>query len=356
VDTDGNQLPYIGTLQYATVTNIDVAALSAANGDYDFQEVIFGVDKLPVLYDFQQRGAYQVSLDPEQAGIGIALNLAYDEDPEIGEWLRNVDFRRALSMGVDRSQLNETFFLGTGTPSSAAPTDDNNFFPGKEWRTKWATLDLAQANQLLDKIGLTQKDSDGYRLRKDGKGRLQLTFAGVVRLGIDGAQFGEMVRRHWQKIGIDVFVDSIASSLAQQRLAANQLQMVVNTASTEDVYLFTGTLTPVTNGYTRIMGLPYAQWVNTGGQQGKQPFPALKEAIDLLEKGKTQTDAERIETGKELFRRAIDNVFNIGVIVGDLNAGVRIAKTVVGNVPERIVNSNVLLSPTNLYAQTMYFK
>jgi len=356
VDTDGNQLPYIGTLQYTNVATIDVATVNATNGDYDFQEVIFGVDKLPVLIDGQQRGKYQVSLDPEQAGFGIALNLAYTEDAEIGDWLRNVDFRRALSMGVDRNEINEVFFLGTGTPSSSAPTDDNVYFPGKEWRTKWSTLDVAQANQLLDKIGLTQKDGDGYRLRKDGKGRLSLTFTGVVRLGIDGGQFAELVKRHWQKIGIDVIVDVIASSLAQQRLAANQMQMVVNSESTEDVYLFTGTLTPVTNGYTRIMGLPYAQWVNTGGQQGKEPFPALKAQIDLFEKGKTQTDADRIETGKELFRQAIDNVFNIGIIVGDLNSGIRIAKTNVGNVPERMVNSNAELSPINVYAQTLYFK
>ena len=42
------------------------------------------------------------------------LNLAFDADPEIGKWLTNVDFRRALSLGIDRDQINEAFFLGLG--------------------------------------------------------------------------------------------------------------------------------------------------------------------------------------------------------------------------------------------------
>jgi len=356
VDTDGNQLPYIGKLQYTAADNLEVVATRAVAGEYDFQENILGVDKLPVLIDGQTRGGYKVYLDPEQGAIGIMINLAYEDDPEIGEWYRNVDFRRALSLGIDRSQINETFFLGTGILSSSAPSDDNLYFPGKEWRTKWATLDIAQANQLLDKIGLTQKDSDGYRLRKDGKGRLRLAFTGVARLGVDGAQLGEMVKQHWQKIGIQLDVDNVASALAQQRIAANQTQMVLNAVATEDVYLFTGTLTPGGGGFSAIIGVPYGQWLTSGGKQGKEPFPALKQAMDLLEKGKTQSDPERTETAKELFRQHIDNVFTIGIVSADLNQGVRIAKTTLGNVPARIVNSNLAQSPVNASPQTFYFK
>jgi len=47
-----------------------------------------------------------------------------------------------------------------------------------------ATLDLKQANELLDKVGLTKKDGEGYRLRTDGKGRLRLelvTVGGQIR-------------------------------------------------------------------------------------------------------------------------------------------------------------------------------
>src|SRR5262249_57703445 len=126
-------------------------------------------DKLPVYIDSQSKSNYKVSLDPQQAGLGIALNLAYDADTEVGDLFRTTDFRRALSMGLDRDQINEAFFLGTGTVGAAVPADSNKYFPGKEYRTKWATLDIAQANSLLDKLGYTNKSASGIRHRKDGK-------------------------------------------------------------------------------------------------------------------------------------------------------------------------------------------
>jgi peptide/nickel transport system substrate-binding protein len=356
VDTDGNQLPYIGKIECTVVGNKENVVLQATSGQYDFQDHLLDVGKLPVLIDAQSRGGYAVQLDPEQAGLGIAVNLAYDADAEIGEWLRNVDFRRALSLSVDRAQINEALFLGTGTPSSPAPADDNKYFPGKEWRTKWATLDVAQANQLLDKIGLTNKDTEGYRLRKDGTGRLRLTFMAVPRIA-DFPAMAEMVKQHWKVVGIDLVVDSIAAQLGTQRIGANQAQMTGNSVGTEDVFLFTGTLTPQPAGFSAILGLPFSQWQTTGGKQGKEPFPVLKQAMELLEKGKLASAQERIEIGKEITRIHIDNVFTIGIIQGSLaSSAVRIAKTNLENVPARALNSVVLMSTNNASAQTFYFK
>ena len=60
----------------------------------------------------------------------IKFNLSYEADPEIAKWLNNADFRRALSLGIDRDQINETFWLGTGTPGSVVPGDANKYNPG----------------------------------------------------------------------------------------------------------------------------------------------------------------------------------------------------------------------------------
>src|SRR5512133_3458499 len=92
-----------------------------------------------------------------------------DADPEIAKWITNADFRRALSMGINRDQINEAFYLGLGTPGTVAPSDINPYFPGAEYRNKYATLDVKAANDLLDKIGLDKKDAQGFRLRGDGK-------------------------------------------------------------------------------------------------------------------------------------------------------------------------------------------
>ena len=357
VDSDGNQLPYIGTVQHTPAENLEVVALRAAAGEYDFVDQLLDVGKLPVLIDGQQRGGYKVYLDPDQAGIGIMLNLAYEEDPVIGELFRNVDFRRALSLAIDRGQVNEAIFLGTGTAGSIAPPEENKYFPGKEWRTKWATLDVKQANDLLDKVGLTQKDPEGYRLRKDGKGRVRLSLLVVPGRIADFAAVGEMLKQHWSKIGIELAIDSVASNLAQQRIPANTAQLTGNSVGTDEVFLFPATIIPQLGGFAQIMGVPFAQWIQSGGKQGKEPFPELKQLADLVEKGKTQAEKDRVETGKEAFRQHIDNVFTLGIVTSSLvSGGVRLAKTTMANVPARVINSNTLLSVVNASPQTFYYK
>jgi peptide/nickel transport system substrate-binding protein len=356
VDTDGNQLPYIGTVRHVAVQGTDVMALKAASGELDFMELQFTPAQLPVLVQNQDAGKYKVYLDPQQAGVGIPLNLAYEEDPVLGELYRTADFRRALSLGIDRNQVNETFFLGTGIPSSSAPAPENKYYPGDEWQKKWATYDVAQANQLLDKIGLTQKDAEGYRLRKDGK-RLTLNFMAVDRI-IDQAQLGEVLKRFWKAIGIDLQVEAASTNLAQQRIQANQAQMTGNNAGTDEPFLSPGFQTPIGGGFSAILGVPYGQWITSGGKQGKEPFAEVKQANDLYNKGKTeaQTADERIAIGKELTKLAIDQVFIIGLVVGDLSLGIRIAKNTMGNIPARFQASNVLLTPVTAMPQTYYFK
>ena len=81
------------------------------------------------------------------------LNLQYEADPEIGKLLANIDFRRGLSFGIEREQINEAMCLGVGISGSTAPAESNKYNPGPEWRQKWSTFDLKQANDLLDKVG-----------------------------------------------------------------------------------------------------------------------------------------------------------------------------------------------------------
>jgi peptide/nickel transport system substrate-binding protein len=356
VDTEGNQLPYIGTISHSFAGDPEVIALRATSGEYDFQDRVLSVDKLPLFVDGQQKGGYRIALDPEQAGLGVALNLAYDADPEIGELLRSVDFRRALSMGIDRAQINETFLLGTGTVGAPVPADENKYAPGKEWRSKWATLDVAQANQLLDKLGYTQKDTDGIRLRKDGKGKVALEFLAVNRLA-DFPSIAEMIKQHWKKIGVDLRIDTVAAALALTRIPANAAQMTGNQTASEDVFLSPDTAVPGGRGFSAIMGAPYAQWWRSGGKQGKEPFPTLKELMTLWDRGYAAAEKDRIEIGKQIHRLIVDQVFQIGLVGQGLSFyGIRLARTNLGNVPGRMVNAATIRTSANALPMTFYFK
>ena len=176
VDTAGNQLPYIDRIQMTLAENLEVLNLRAIAGEYDLQERHIDLGKLPVFLENQKKGNYTVHLDPALNGSDATLqiNQSYDgRSRDRASGCTNADFRRALSLGIDRDQLNETFWLGVGTPGSAAPARRCRYSPGPEWRTKWSTLDLEQGQRAArrdrpdqeGRRGLPPAHRQGERLR-----------------------------------------------------------------------------------------------------------------------------------------------------------------------------------------------
>ena len=359
VDTDGNQLPYIDEIRYGTAETIELVTLRAIAGELDSQDRHLNITALPVLLENEERSAYRVYLDSsQQPDYGIRINLAWDKDPVIGELIRTADFRRALAMGLDRDEINETFFLGTSTPTSAAPSDDNKYFPGDEWRTKYATLDADAANALLDGLGLTERDADGFRMRPDGQGRITLDYQ-ANRSFADFPAIGEMVKEHWaDSIGIDLAVAEIAGNLLTERAQSGDLQLGGHQVGSDDPFLYPNTVLPVsTNEFAGMIGLPYGRWFATNGAEGVEPPDEIKLLRATWEEGLTLPDDERLEVGKEIWRQHVENVFSIGVVgFGYLIYGIHYAKTDLGNVPGRIVNSLVIGAHNNVYPQTWYWK
>jgi peptide/nickel transport system substrate-binding protein len=228
VDTAGNQLPYFDRVQFTLAENLEVINLRAMAGEYDEQERHIDLGKLPVLLDNQAKGNYKVHLDLGFAGSDFMfhVNQSFTGDAEVRKWLTNADFRRALSLGIDRDQLNETFWLGVGTPGSPAPGESMPQSPGADWRKKWSVLDVKQANALLDKIGLAKKDADGFRLRTDKAERLRIQVIAIAAF-LPYPKLAEMVADQWRKIGIQADVREMERGLGFANLANNDHQLFV---------------------------------------------------------------------------------------------------------------------------------
>jgi peptide/nickel transport system substrate-binding protein len=360
VDTAGNQLPYIDRLVMNLAENLEVLNLRAIAGEYDLQERHISLSKLPVFIENQKKGNYSVHLDTSQSGADAAMlvNTAYEADPEVSKWLKNRDFRRAMSMGMDRDQINEAFWLGIGTAGSAAPADDVAINPGKEYRKKWATLDLKQANALLDKIGLTKKDSEGYRLRTDGKGRLRIELMTVGGQFIPYTQVAEMIKQQWKKIGLDADVKETERSLAFTKTAnAEHHIMFWTVGGSENLYLFPRHVLPVDPAECHL-GMPFARWYATNGAQGKKPDnPEMLRAFDLLRSAAGKKEAERVNIAKEIWKILVEECWAIGIVgVSPAFMGVRIVKNNMGNIPARQTNAQHARTPNLSHPATFFFK
>ncbi len=145
-----------------------------------------------------------------------------------------------------------------GTAGNIAPAPDTIFSPGAEWNKKWGVLDLKQANELLDKIGLTKKDAEGYRLRLDGKGRLRVEMVTVGGQFVPYTQVAEMIKQQWRKIGVDVDIKELERNLAFTRDNNNENQIITwaNDGS-EMLFLFPRHAIPVDAAESH-MGMAYA--------------------------------------------------------------------------------------------------
>jgi peptide/nickel transport system substrate-binding protein len=361
VDDKGNQLPYIPKVTMSNTESPDVFNLRAVAGQYDFQDRNLAVANLPVLLKNQERSKYTIHRAPNDSmEFGVRINLAYSKDKTLGDLLRNVDFRRALSLGIDRSQLNNTYALGTSKVSATTASDTNRYSPGSQWHSKWATFDQAQANQLLDKVGLTKRDGSGFRTRPDGKGRIVLDYQAVKSFA-DFVGMGEMIKRQWQKIGLDVNVQQVAPALIVQRSLANQLMLSGHIVGTEDPFLRPDTFLPTnTNNYPGMIGIPYAKWFASGGKSGEEPpksLDLLKQAMNMYQQGLRSPEAQRVSLGKQLYEMHADQVWSIGILgFGLLIFGIYEASDRLANVPGRIRNSLVERTPSNLFSQTFYYK
>jgi peptide/nickel transport system substrate-binding protein len=359
VDTEGNQLPYIDNVVMTLAEDTEVVNLRAMAGEYDMQERHIDLQKLPLILDNRDRGNYDVHLDLAYNGADTVLffNLSYVADPEVGKWLRNADFRRALSLGIDRDQLNQTFWLGLGTPGSAAPAEVMPESPGPEWRDKWSTYEPDRANKMLDAIGLDKKDRDGYRLRTDNGQRLVIQVQAVKAL-LDWPKQSEMVAQQWRKIGIYADVKEMERGLYFERSAANQDHINVwANGGTELIYLFPRLCLPV-EPVGAHLGVEIARWYASNGKQGMEPTdPELKRALELFRSAAGQQEAERNRTAQEIWKILVDQQYSIGTVgQSPAQMGVRIVSRKLGNIPGRACIAQHCRTPGTSHPETWFFK
>jgi peptide/nickel transport system substrate-binding protein len=359
VDTEGNQLPYIDNIVMTLAEDTEVVNLRAMAGEYDMQERHIDLQKLPLILDNRERGKYDVHLDLAYHGADTAFhfNQSYVADREVAKWLHTADFRRALSLAIDRDQLNQTFWLGLGTPGSTAPAEVMPESPGPEWRNKWSTCEPDRANKMLDALGLTKKDRDGYRLRTDNGDRLVIQVQAVKAL-LDWPKHAEMVAQQWRKIGIYADVKEMERGLAFERIAANQHHISVWTnGGTELIYLYPRLCLPV-DAIEAHLGPEIGKWYSSDGKQGMEPpDPELKRALALFRSAAGQQEDERNKTAQEIWKILVDQQYSIGT-VGQSPAqfGVRIVSRRLGNIPSRVCIAQHCRTPGTSHPETWFFK
>ncbi|MDO5327994.1 MAG: ABC transporter substrate-binding protein [Clostridia bacterium] len=172
VDADGRQLPYIDKIEYIKMDE-GLHAQEIMAGHIDF--VGFGSADLATYLAGSKGGVFSIKsfASTSWASDGLQLNQAY-KDPQYRALFANIDFRHALSIAVDREEMNEILTNGLNDVcQAAAPQGNGDYIEGAP--EKWTEYDIDAANALLDGIeGISKElNADGYRTfvggENDGK-------------------------------------------------------------------------------------------------------------------------------------------------------------------------------------------
>ncbi len=209
VDSAGNQLPYIDRV-LSMVVDIEVYQLKAISGEADFAYNSLALSDYPLYMENEEKGDYRVILQPTPQISRLALGFNFNEkDPILRKIYHNIKFRQALSLAINRDEINELIYFGTAVPVNVAPAPSNTYYK-KEWAEYYTQYDPKTANYLLDEMGL-ERGKDGFRLRPDGK-KLELTIEFCAEFP-DWISSLELVKEYWEAVGVKVAIREIGRAL-----------------------------------------------------------------------------------------------------------------------------------------------
>ena len=344
VDSEGNQLPYIDRYVNENVSDPELMIMKIMAGDISLQARHLGIADFPVLMENAERGNYSVlPMTPVTMGSDMALHFNLNhKDPVKRELFSNPRFKQALSVAIDREEINELLFLGLGLGQQAVFAQ-SGFFWTEEWSQHYAQYDPTLAEQILDEIGL-ERGSDGLRRYPDGR---PLEIYAETSDGND-AESLELIAAYWGDLGIRLHINTPERSLFYERVQGSA-DYDMATWSWGFARPDIRETMPITWQHAPL----WQRWLETSGTEGEEPPAEVQRMYDVLADARSRFSVEeRREVLEELIQFHMDNIYVIGV-VGEA-PGIMVATNRLGNVEplmrDRIYNeSRLMFVPALLY-------
>ncbi|MCB0115934.1 MAG: hypothetical protein KDD84_17660, partial [Caldilineaceae bacterium] len=330
VDTAGNQLPYIDRQIAVQVADAEVRTLKFISGELDNAgENPLPVKDYPLYVENEEAGNYRVFLFDNSRGndVGVSFNQTH-QDPVLREIFQDVRFRQAMSMAIDRQQINDVLYFGRAKVRQATIPDSVSFY--EDWMgDHYAQFDLDQANALLDEMGLEWDAAEEVRMRPDGE-PLEVT----LECWSEFCPHSEMIAEMWTNgVGVKTQMNQLERSLWLERNAANEQTIYAHPYDA----IAEPNLRAANCARLRPLGSDsyaplWRTWYNSGGAQGEEPNEANQAIYALCDQFASAlpgTD-EYMQIGKDMSTLYTEQLYSLGASVAPR---VIILSNRLGNVP-----------------------
>ncbi len=316
IDLKGQQLPYIDRVIF-TVAATNLVPAKAGLGEADLQPRYLNMRDYTFLQKSAQSSGVEVRLWESGSGSQLALypNLTAN-DEEWRKLMRDVRFRRALSLAIDRDELNETVYIGLAKPSNNTVMEGSKLFK-PEYAKKWAQYDPKLANKLLDEVGLNKKDGQGFRLLPDGRpATIVVEHASEETEDSDALH---LIAEMWKKVGIKMLTKP--QTRENFRLRAFSGEAIMTAFAGVVTAMPTPNTSPKEFAPTMQGGLQWSRWgmfVESKQRMGEKcDVEAACKLLDYVKEWEHGTnEAERRAAWEKILTSTADEVFTIGTVNG----------------------------------------
>ncbi len=337
VDTEGNQLPYLDRIERTRVSDAETSILKILAGDVDIENHWFlgGFQNYPVLKQNEEKGNYRVVPCWGWVDVqGIVLFNFFHKDPILKKLFNDKRFRIALSVALNRDEMNDLLLEGLGELSNPTTAPGPPYY-GERIFKNYLQYDPELSNQLLDELGLTKHDKKGYRLRPDNK---RLMLVNYIQSGFKQMEIAELYKEYWKAVGIEVVNKSLTGKIIKEKTYVGDY----------DLILWRGTLggrpgNPLTRGGlgAPINGIGYrlapqwGLWFSTGGEKGEEPPEEMKQIMALREEALSNLDGQkRIALTMEMFKILEENFWTFAAFTPPMLDYYNVISNRLGNVPD----------------------
>jgi len=353
IDAAGNQLPYADSWSTKKVTDAETLLLNTVAGEFDLQTIFLRGDSLPSVRDAIDKGApLQIiqNLNGKAGEVSLFMNYTVNE-PVLRKIFNDVRFRQAVSIAINREEVSEARFRGFSQPGQASFPPTDVLVYNEEWFTAFTQYDPKGADALLDEMGLTERDSEGYRLRPDGA---RLSIIMDYRSG-NHVQAVELIPGYMKDVGIDLQLKESAGALFTELTTSNSVQWAAY--SFQPSFYNTQTLIPGgTSGANanRPFGVEWSRWYYSDGAKGEEPSADMKRVMELVDKSEQAGSIEeRVALVTEAGKLHMANLWAIGIAGMDLRP--HIANKDLRNIPPSPYGLNADPSAHSQYPEVWYW-
>ena len=313
VDPAGRQLPYVGGLEM-TIAASGLIPAKTNRGETDLQARGLSFSDAPVLKKGEKTGGYRTLLWTSGYASEIALypNLNYN-DPVWRGVLRDVRFRRALSLAVSRETINKSLYFGLARTVNTAALPPSPFY-AEAHADAFADYDPDRANALLDEMGLTGRDGWARTLPDGRPLEVIAETAGERPEEIDAL---ELIAEMWREIGVRLVFRPLDRDILRNKVYAGESMMPVWFGWNLGIPTADAAPTEQTPVDQSVFSWPkWGQHYQTKGELGQAPdYPPAERLMALYDAWKSAPDdAGRAEAWREILAIHADQVFSIGLV------------------------------------------